>query len=56
MVGIVGYGGYVPRYRIKTEEIASVWNEDGKRIADGLLVRENAVPALQANSRSAAIV
>jgi hydroxymethylglutaryl-CoA synthase len=44
MVGIVGYGGYVPRYRIKTEEIASVWNEDGKRISEGLLIKEKAVP------------
>jgi hydroxymethylglutaryl-CoA synthase len=44
MVGIVGYGGYVPRYRIKTEEIANVWNEDGSRISKGLLIKEKAVP------------
>ncbi len=46
MVGIVGYGGYVPKYRITTEEIASVWNEDGDRIAEGLMVKEKSVPGL----------
>ncbi len=46
MIGIVGYGGYIPRYRITTKEIASVWNEDGKRIGDSLLVREKSVPAI----------
>jgi hydroxymethylglutaryl-CoA synthase len=44
MVGIIGYGGYVPRYRITSDEIASVWNEDGKRIREGLLIDEKAVP------------
>ena len=44
MIGIVGYGGYVPRLRIKTEEIASVWNEDGERIKKSLLINEKSVP------------
>ncbi|MHA1925592.1 MAG: hydroxymethylglutaryl-CoA synthase [Candidatus Thorarchaeota archaeon] len=44
MVGIVGYGVYVPRYRIKTEEIASVWGEDGPKLAKGLGVFEKSVP------------
>ncbi len=41
--GIVGYGCYVPMYRIKVEEIASVWGEDPERIKKGLLVEEKAV-------------
>jgi hydroxymethylglutaryl-CoA synthase len=44
MVGIVGYGVYIPRYRIKTEEIARVWGEDGAKLARGLGVFEKSVP------------
>ena len=46
MVGIVGYGGYVPKYRIKADDIAAVWNEDGKRISEGLLIYEKSVPGI----------
>lgn len=46
MIGIVGYGVYVPKYRIKTEEIAKVWGDDGNRISKGLGVYEKSVPAL----------
>lgn len=42
-LGIVGYGCYIPRYRITAEEIASVWGADAKRIKLGLLVEEKAV-------------
>ena len=42
--GIVGYGCYVPRYRISVEEIARVWGQDAKAIRNGLLVEEKAVP------------
>ena len=44
-VGIVGYGAYVPRKRIKVEEIARVWNKDGAKISSGLGVKEKAVAA-----------
>ncbi len=42
-VGIVGYGAYVPRFRIKTGEIARVWGKDGSEIAEGLGVFSKAV-------------
>src|SRR3989338_4215456 len=43
-VGIVGYGAYIPRFRIKVEEIAKVWNTNAAAIKDGLLVDEKSVP------------
>jgi len=43
MVGIVGYGAYVPLMRITVEEIASAWEKDGKKISQGLGVQEKAV-------------
>ncbi|MHA2362316.1 MAG: hydroxymethylglutaryl-CoA synthase [Candidatus Hodarchaeales archaeon] len=45
-VGIVGYGSYVPRYRISVEEIAHVWHENGKAISRGIAVSEKSVPGL----------
>lgn len=44
MVGIVGYGTYVPKYRIKAEEIAKAWQKDPVDIMEGLQVSEKSVP------------
>jgi hydroxymethylglutaryl-CoA synthase len=44
-VGIVGYGSYIPRYRIKVEEIARVWGADAPTYKKGLMLREKSVPA-----------
>lgn len=41
-VGIVGYGAYVPRYRIRAAEIARVWGAG----EGGLPIEEKAVPGL----------
>jgi len=42
-VGIVGYGAYVPRYRLPAKEVARVWT-GGK--GGGLPIKEKAVPGL----------
>ncbi len=42
--GIVGYGAYIPRLRIRVEEIAKVWGQDAEHIKGGLLVDEKSVP------------
>jgi hydroxymethylglutaryl-CoA synthase len=46
MAGIVGYGAYIPRNRITTEEIAHQWGKDPGTIARGLLLKEKSVPGL----------
>jgi hydroxymethylglutaryl-CoA synthase len=40
-VGIVGYGAYVPRYRLPATEVARVWGDSG-----GLPIKEKAVAGL----------
>jgi len=45
MVGIVGYGTHIPRYRIKVEEIAKVWGADAPSFKKGLNLNEKSVPA-----------
>ncbi|MFQ5798402.1 MAG: hydroxymethylglutaryl-CoA synthase [Bacteroidota bacterium] len=44
MVGIVGYGAYLPRYRIKAEVIARQWGSDPEAIKRGLQILEKTVP------------
>jgi hydroxymethylglutaryl-CoA synthase, putative len=46
MAGIVGYGAYIPRHRIRAEEIARQWGKDPASISRGLLLEEKSVPGL----------
>lgn len=46
MVGIVSYGTYIPRWRIKLSDIASAWKKNEEEIRSGLGVEEKAVPGV----------
>lgn len=53
-VGIVSYGVYIPRYRIKVDEIARVWGEV-EDVAKSLNVYEKAVPDLDEDTATIAV-
>jgi hydroxymethylglutaryl-CoA synthase len=50
-VGIVGYGAYIPRYRLPATEVARVWKGGG----GGLPVKEKAVPGLDEDTLTIAL-
>ncbi len=54
-VGIIGYGVYIPRYRIRVEEIAKVWGEDPENVKHGILVEEKSVPAPDEDTATIAV-
>jgi len=54
-VGIVGYGAYIPKYRLKTEEIARAWSQDYAKITASLAVHEKAVAGYDQDSVTLAV-
>ena len=52
--GIVSYGVYIPRFRIRLDEIARVWG-DGEEISEGLRVFEKSVPDLDEDTVTIAV-
>ena len=52
--GIVSYGVYIPRFRIRLDEIARVWG-DGEEISEGLRVFEKSVPDLDEDAVTIAV-
>ncbi|WP_094227489.1 hydroxymethylglutaryl-CoA synthase [Methanolobus psychrotolerans] len=54
-VGIVSYGAYVPKYRIKIDEIARVWGEDAEILKSGLMVFEKSVPDVDEDAATIAV-
>jgi len=55
MAGIVSWGSYVPRYRIKVEEIAPVWGGDPSKIASALMVHQKAVPGVDEDTATISV-
>jgi hydroxymethylglutaryl-CoA synthase len=53
--GIVSYGAYIPRYRIKIEEIAKVWGGNPNSIIEGLMVYEKSVPDMDEDTITIAV-
>lgn len=54
-VGIVGWGSYIPRYRIKIDEIARTWGKRGEWIRDELLIEEKAVNGIDEDVATMAV-
>ena len=54
-IGIVSYGAYVPRYRIKVEEIARVWGDNADALKSGLMVYEKSVPDIDEDAATIAV-
>lgn len=55
MVGIVTYGVYIPRFRIRVAEIARVWGANAEDISGGLGVYEKSVPDLDEDTATIAV-
>lgn len=55
MVGIISYGVYIPRWRIKVEEIAKMWGQEAERYRKSLFVDEKSVPSLDEDAATMAV-
>lgn len=55
MAGIVGYGAYIPRYRIRVEEIAGTWGADAPSYIRGLRLKEKSVPGIDQDTISMSV-
>ncbi|MHA1532886.1 MAG: hydroxymethylglutaryl-CoA synthase [Candidatus Heimdallarchaeota archaeon] len=54
-VGIVGYGTYIPRYRLKVSEIINVWHNTTDRNLKRAMISEKAIPGLDEDTLTMAI-
>lgn len=55
MIGIVSYGTYIPKFRIKVDEIARIWNEDADAIKQNLGIFEKSVPDVDEDTATMAV-
>lgn len=54
MLGIVSYGTYIPKFRIKLSEIARVWGKNVDVIMQSLGIKEKSVPAIDEDTATIA--
>jgi hydroxymethylglutaryl-CoA synthase len=54
-VGILSWGGYIPKYRLTVESISKVWGKDAERYKSGLLINEKAVAGPDEDSTTISI-
>jgi hydroxymethylglutaryl-CoA synthase len=55
LAGIVSWGCYIPKSRIKAEEIARAWGNNGESIKESLKVTEKSVPAIDEDTATMAV-
>ncbi|WP_457550622.1 hydroxymethylglutaryl-CoA synthase [Archaeoglobus sp.] len=55
MVGVVSYGTYIPKYRIRVEEIARIWGENAEVVKNGLGVEQKSVPGFDEDTATIAV-
>ncbi|HJY98431.1 MAG TPA: hydroxymethylglutaryl-CoA synthase [Patescibacteria group bacterium] len=54
-VGITSYGTYIPRHRIKIEDIAKAWRKNPEEIVKSLGIAEKSVPAIDEDAVTLAL-
>ena len=55
MIGIVSYGVYIPKYRIKPSQIATAWGKEAPEVEKSLGVLEKAVAAVDEDAVTLAV-
>ena len=55
MVGIVSYGTYIPRYRIRIADVAAAWKKDEEEVSKSLGLTDKSVPGFDEDAATIAV-